>query len=101
MAFAEQFDPFFDDITHGFAVVVSFSAANVGNVNAIWDDGYLEVPIGDAGVESVQPMIHCRTADVANVSESSAMSYGGTNYTVKNIQPDGTGTSTLHLRKAP
>jgi hypothetical protein len=90
MPFAEDLAPFFD--TAGFATAVSIDGASV---NAIFDNAYIEA--GGLGVVGLQPILTCRSSDVAAVEVGDAVVVSITGYAVVRIEPDGTGITTLYL----
>lgn len=51
------------------------------------------------GVETLSPVLVCRTADITNVVYGSMVENGTVKYKVKSLQPDGTGITTLLLEK--
>lgn len=64
-------------------------------VTAIYDDPYLL----SLDVSTSMPMIHCITADVSGVAYGSPVIISGASFTgtVREVQHDGTGMSTLIL----
>lgn len=85
----ETFDAYFND----FAI-----PATVGGVSvrAIFDAAYAD-PLGMAGNS---PQLTIATEDLPAVAVGQAVVVNATNYTVTGIEPDGTGISTLLLRRA-
>ena len=55
---------------------------------------------GLAGMASTQPSALVRSADVADVSVGGSLDVNGATYVVAELQPDGTGMTTLLLEKA-
>lgn len=93
--------PFTEDFTDFLKTDEFATAVTVGgiSVNAIFDNDYIPVDLGNGvQVESVGPAILCATADVSGVAQGAAVVVNGTNYTVAEVQPDGTGLTTLRLR---
>lgn len=66
-------------------------------ITAIYDDPYLL----SLDVSTSMPMIHCVTADISGVTYGTAIVVSGSSFTgtVGEIQHDGTGMSTLILRR--
>jgi hypothetical protein len=93
MAFTENLSDFINPDTPGYVV------ATVGGneVDAIFDNVFLEVGIG---VNGSVPFLVVATADVVGVTRSSAVVVNAINYTIKNIEPDGTGITRLELLEA-
>lgn len=67
-------------------------------VNAQFDNVYVEVGLDGVTVESVGPVLLCRTIDVSAVVQGDAAVVNSVNYTVAEVQPDGTGMTLLRLR---
>lgn len=51
-------------------------------------------------VSDVAPQVLCKTADISALAWSGGITVAGTAYTVTDIAHDGTGVTTLALRKA-
>lgn len=68
------------------------------NFTAILDAPYAEA----LGMSNSTPVLHARTTDVntAALTYNSAVTVGGTAYTVREIQPDGTGMTAIALEAA-
>ena len=90
MAFIENLDPFFSDF--GTPATVG-GAAVVG----IFDNAYATSLGFTAGTS---PVLIVKTADAPNVAQDVAVVIGGINYTVTDVEPDGTGLLVLRLYRA-
>lgn len=77
-----------------FSVAVTLPSAAV--VRGIFDAAYAD-PLGMAGN---QPILTVASADVSAVAVGAALTINAVGYTVTEIQPDGTGMTTLMLRRA-
>ena len=92
---------FFD--TDDFAVASTYtpSGGSASTVNGIFDNEFFEVdPISGVGVVSSQPRFHCASADLPGAAaQGDAITISGTAYTVKVIQAEGTGVTTLVVEK--
>ena len=77
------------------------SGGSASIVNGIFDNNLLEGdPLSCVGVVSAQPRFICATADLPNGAVAGdAITVDGTAYTVRVIQPEGTGVTTLVLEK--
>ena len=84
---------FVDPVGFGTEVTVGGSA-----LDAIFDNAYVEVGLDGVTVESVGPVLHCRTIDVPGVAQDDAAVVNAVNYTVGEVMPDGTGMTLLRLR---
>ena len=89
--------------TDDFATTASYtpSGGSASTVNGIFDNEFFEVdPLSGVGVVSAQPRLFCTTADLpSGAASGDAITIDGTAYTVRVIQPEGTGVTTLVLEK--
>ena len=92
---------FFD--TDDFATASSYtpSGGSASTINGIFDNEFFEVdPPSGVGVVSAQPRFICTTADLpSGAAAGDAIMVGSAAYTVRVIQPEGTGVTTLDLEK--
>lgn len=90
---ADDLAVFFD--VDDFGVAATYQGATV---NGIFDNDFIEVETGaGVGVALQQPRFVCRSADVLGVVEGHTLTISGNDYTVRIVQADGTGTTTLIL----
>ncbi len=86
-----------------FATASSYTptGGSASTLDGIFDSKFFEVdPISGVGVVSAQPRFICTTADLpSGAAAGDAITVDGTAYTVRVIQPDGTGITTLVLEK--
>jgi hypothetical protein len=89
--------PFVEDLTPFFALDDFAELVTVAGVtfSAVFD---AEHSVG-LDVAGVRPMLTCPAADVAGVSVGAAATVRGQAYTVREIQPDGTGVVALMLER--
>ena len=92
---------FFD--TDDFATASSYtpSGGSASTVNGIFDNEFFEVdPMTGLGVVSAQPRFLCATADLPGAAAGGdAITISAVAYTVRVIQAEGTGVTTLVLEK--
>ncbi len=96
---AEDLASFFDTDEFALAATYTLQGGGASAVNGIFDDAFIEVEVG-AGVPigSTDPQFKCRSADVpATAAEGDTLTASGTVYTVRIIEPDGTGSTRLTL----
>ena len=92
MSFVEDFTVFFAD----FGVQATHTG---GAVTVIFDRAHIEAMGGE--VSGTGPIALAVTADVASFTpNATSITIGGIAYTVRDIQPDGTGMSLLVLEVA-
>ena len=95
MPFTEDLSQFVDPAAFGRA-----ATWNSTTVNGIFDNGFLPVDAGgEIRFETLTPQFICRTADVAGATHGQSVTIDGVAYLITGIHPDGTGFTTLMLRK--
>ena len=97
MAFEEDLSLFLSD--EEFAVVATATTRFAERVQfqVIFDNGYAAFISGMA--EATQPSCLARTVDVADLEHGCAIDIGTDLWKVVGTEPDGTGMTTLRLRK--
>ena len=70
-----------------------------GSFAAIFDNGYAG-NLGDPVVEGTNPTLAARTSDLANVDKGDTVTVASTSYKVARLEPDGTGMTTVILKRA-
>ena len=89
---------FFGTDDFGTAATYTPSGGSSSTVNGIFDNDYaLADPLGSVGVGSADPRFVCRTSDVATAANGDALVVNSVTYTVRNVEDDGTGVTTLVL----
>ena len=71
--------------------------ADASTFVAIFDNDFLAVDLDESEVESTEPTLLARTADVSGLAHGDLLTISSTNYTVRGIQPDGTGMTQIML----
>ena len=80
-----------------FGVAATYSG---GTINGIFDNDFVEVDAGGGvGFALQQPRFGCRTADVSTAAEGDTITINAVDYTMRIVQDDGTGMTTLVLEK--
>lgn len=90
MAFVEDLTSFFTD----FGVPATTPS---GTITVIFDAAFTAVLLDST--DSVGPSVVARSSDVSGLVYGSVLGIAGSSYSVTAIQPDGTGITTLQLRK--
>ena len=89
---------FFSADDFGSAATYTPSGGSASTINGIFDKDYALAAIGDGvGVGSNDPRFICRTSDVSSAANGDAIVVGGVTYTVRNVEDDGTGITTMVL----
>lgn len=93
MAFAEDLAVFLD--TDDFAVTATLAGG--AELAVIFDKAYIAALGGQ--VSATQPMCMLKTSDVTDnaIARGTAITIAGTAYSVRDLQPDGTGMHVLEL----
>lgn len=84
----------------GITATVTPSGGSASDITVIFDNEYIDVDIGEAGVQSTQPKFLCKTIDVSSLTEGDTAVINSTTYYIQTIQQDGTGMSEVFLRVA-
>lgn len=92
MAFAENLAPFF--ATGDFAVAATLNGVAV---NGIFDAEYSE-PLGNLA-EGRAPIFTCALSSIPSVTHGQTLVIGAASYTVRGVEPDGTGVVVLRLEE--
>ena len=98
---ADELAVFFDVDDFGVAASYTKVGGNAETINGIFDNEYLAQDAGAGVVFAItQPRFLCRTSDLpSGAGEGDAITISAVDYTVKVIESDGTGVSTLVLEK--
>lgn len=90
---------FFDADDFGVTASYTPSGGSASNVKGIFDNEFFEAAVGDVGVAIQQPRFLCRTSDISAAAEGDAITINSVAYTIRVVQPDGTGVTTLVLEE--
>lgn len=85
-----------------FGVTAKYTRANSfqTEIKGIFENEFIDVEsIGNVGVALVQPLFFCQTKDVSQAAEGDKLTVNNAEYTIRVVQPDGTGMTTLVLEK--
>lgn len=91
-----------EDITQFFQSADYAEQVIIGStpVMAIYDEDYYTDDVGAIGQESKQPIITLASSSVpSGAKEGTTVTVRGIAYKIRNIRPDGTGVTTIDLRK--
>lgn len=75
------------------------SAFGMGEVDGMFDNGYSASGLGLAGFEATQPSFRCLAALIPDIKHDDQVLIGEVIYKVSEIEPDGTGSVKLVLKK--
>jgi len=71
--------------------------ADASTFTGIFDNDFLAVDLDESEVESTEPTLLARTADVSGLTHGDSLTISAVSYTVRGIQPDGTGMTQIML----
>lgn len=94
MAFFENLGTFFNPAE--FAIPACYGPAEA-TVNVIFEAAFVE----RLGLAGTNPVALAEAADVADVQEGWILTVSGTPYTIRGIEPNGTGITLLQLERYP
>jgi len=86
--------------TDDFATSATYtpSGGSAATVNGVFDKEYSLADLGGVvGVGSNDPRFICRTVDVSSAANGDSIVVNAVTYTVRNVEDDGTGITTLVL----
>ena len=81
----------------GQDVRFEFEDGTERTLRAIFDNAFFDSSVGETVLDTTQPRLTCRTADVEGIPRESIVIVEGTRYSVIQFQPDGTGITTIAL----
>ena len=89
---------FLDVDDFGTTASYAVQGGSPANISGIFDNEFIEVDAGgNVGVAIQQPRFLCRTSDVSSATEGDTITINAVNYTIRIVQDDGTGMTTLIL----
>jgi hypothetical protein len=91
MSMVEDMSVFFNTLEHA----VDALWKGTTTVQVIFDNAYAET----YNTNGTTPIVHVATNSMPSVARGEAMVINAVNYTIKNIEPNGTGVSVLELQK--
>ena len=97
--FTEDLTAFFEPAGHAVSATFTPSGGDPSTVAGIFNDEYYDETGGMIDIEGSKPVFICAESDVSGVAQGDALVINSVDYTIRNCQPDGTGTITLILEK--
>jgi len=76
-----------------FGIVVEYDG---NEFCGILDQTFMSVDLGE-GIEAAELVLTVRSSDVSGISEGDEITADGTEYIIRNVEPDGTGITILRL----
>jgi len=97
----DPLDIFLADFAEDEDLVFAWSGGTK-NCRGIFDNGFVDAQIGEISLTTTQPRLTCKASDVVGVVPREAtVTLRGENYSVTDIQPDGTGFAVVTLAHEP
>ncbi len=94
----ENLDVFFDPDEFGEEALIHFQDGSTRDIVGIFDEPYVNTQTGEYDMDTVQPRLTTKIADVADVLRGDEVEINGTKYDVlTGPQNDGTGLGMLEL----
>jgi hypothetical protein len=94
----ELIDEFFDEDLTVDALYVHPTSGNK-HIQVIIDAPYGATQAAGAEYQNTSPIAVCRTSDIPDALDTCTLIVDGVTYTVREVQPDGTGITRLILSK--
>lgn len=88
--------PFVEPVEVYFADIAKSAAIGSRTISVVLDHQYM---VGLGVVEGSNPIALCKDADVVGVLHGDSITIDSIVYTVREVQPDGSGMTLLQLRK--
>jgi hypothetical protein len=99
VAFTEDLSQFFEENDFAVPAIIKNGATVIRTISVIFNTPSQEVEIFDTNFEGNVPFALCRDSDLAGITNAHTMTISSVVYRIAKIEPDGTGVSTVHLRK--
>ena len=96
---ATELEVFFSADDFGVTATYTPLGGSASNVKGIFDNEFFEAAVGEVGVAIQQPRFVCRSSDISTAVEGDALIVNSVDYTIRVVQPDGTGVTTLVLEQ--
>jgi hypothetical protein len=88
-------DVFFSGLDHTEILFALPTGTRI--VRGYFDNAFFDSSVGEVVLDSTQPRFQCKESDVSGIPRETACKVGSKDYTVMEIQPDGTGLATVTL----
>ena len=71
------------------------------NIDVVFDNEFIEVAGGEVGQGSTRPIATANTSDVSDAVNGTPILIDGTDYVIRETEPDGEGLTKLILEEQP
>lgn len=96
---AEDLSPFFAGLD-AQPITIHLESGDVV-IEGYFDNGFFNTQIGETMLDTTAPRFTCKASDIAGTPEQSLVTIAGAAYSIFQIQPEGTGLSTVQLAIEP
>ena len=97
---ATDLSDFFDADVFALATNYTVTGDRAAKVNGVFGEGHIAVNVGgQVQVANAAPQFQCATSDVSSADKGDAITVNSAAYTVVEVHPDGTGVTTLILKR--
>lgn len=79
------------------AAEMVFATSPVQRVTAYFDNAFQDINIGETIMDTTTPRLTCKYADVKDIPRGTPVTVGAANFSVVQIQPEGTGLAMITL----
>ena len=86
--------------TLGTSVTYTPTSGSAKKITILFDNEYTGFDLSGGVVSTTGPAAYCKSEDLSATPKGDAFTIDGTDYTVQDIQPDGTGMTICMLKKA-
>lgn len=96
----DPLDVFTRDFSEDDEIVFEFTSGDEPRsitCKAIFDNSFVDASLGETVLDTTSPRLTCIASDVASVPREATCVIRGKNYSVTQIQPDGTGMAIVQL----
>lgn len=103
MSFVSDFNRHLDTMLErlGEEAVYTPESGTPVTVRGIFDNAYVAIEGDSVQVAGTAPRFTCKSSDIPDIQTDDSISIYGKDYTVVEIQPDGTGVTSLLLEEKP
>lgn len=95
--FPEDLSPFFNLAEFATLAVFELPEGGTREVIGIFDNAYFAPEVGETVLDSTQPRFTCPQSSLSGVERGCFVAIAGAHYSVKSLQPDGSGTAVVAL----
>lgn len=96
MSFTENLDVFFSSLDSQ-EVTFTLSSGIRKTIRGYFDNAFFDTQIGETAMDTTQPRFTCKATDLVGIVRENGVVIAGKNFSVVQIQPEGTGLAVVAL----